>query len=256
MRADRRRRRNENLTCVWDDPYKIGLRGEGTEVARQGTVLIVEDEEAIRDLVAFHLEAAGFQVQQAVDGEEGLRMALETSPDLVLLDLMLPGLDGVAVLRAVRRQSRVPVVMLTARTEEADRVRGLELGADHYVGKPFSPRELVARVKAVLRRSDPPTERLAAGGVEIDLTAHRCFVDGRERELTLTEFGLLQALMERPGQVLTREMLLEKVWGYDYYGDARTVDVHVRHLREKVEAEPSHPRLIETVRGVGYRFSP
>ncbi len=225
-------------------------------VARQGTVLIVEDEEAIRELVAFHLETAGFRVQQAADGEEGLRLALEASPDLVVLDLMLPGLDGVSVLRALRRQSRVPVVMLTARTEEADRVRGLELGADDYVGKPFSPRELVARIRAVLRRTDPPTERLAAGGVEIDISAHRCFVEGLERELTLTEFGLLQALMERPGQVLTREMLLERVWGYDYYGDARTVDVHVRHLREKVEVEPSHPRLIETVRGVGYRFAP
>ncbi len=225
-------------------------------VARQGTVLIVEDEEAIRDLVAFHLETAGFQVIQAEDGEEGLRQALDAAPDLVLLDLMLPRLDGVALLRALRRQSRVPVIMLTARTEEADRVRGLELGADDYVGKPFSPRELVARVKAVLRRTDPPTDRLAAGGVEIDIAAHRCYVQGSERELTLTEFGLLQTLMERPGQVLTREMLLEKVWGYDYYGDARTVDVHVRHLREKVEAEPSRPRLIETVRGVGYRFAP
>ena len=225
-------------------------------MARQGTVLIVEDEEAIRDLVAFHLEAAGFWVRQAVDGEEGLREALENPPDLIILDLMLPGMDGVALLRALRRESRVPVVMLTARTEEADRVRGLELGADDYVGKPFSPRELVARVKAVLRRTEPPQERLESGSVAIDIAAHRCFVDGSERELTLTEFGLLLALMERPGQVLTREMLLEKVWGYDYYGDARTVDVHVRHLREKVEAEPSHPRLIETVRGVGYRFTP
>ena len=223
-------------------------------MARQGSVLIVEDEEAIRDLVAFHLEAAGFQVRQASDGVDGLRLALEEPPDLLLLDLMLPGLDGVALLRALRRESRVPVIMLTARTEEADRVRGLELGADDYVGKPFSPRELVARVKAVLRRTDPPGERLAAGGVEIDLSAHRCFVDGVERELTLTEFGILRMLMERPGQVLTREMLLEKVWGFDYYGDARTVDVHMRHLREKVEAEPSRPRLIETVRGVGYRF--
>ncbi len=223
-------------------------------MARQGSVLIVEDEEAIRDLVAFHLEAAGFQVRQASDGVDGLRLALEEPPDLLLLDLMLPGLDGVALLRALRRESRVPVIMLTARTEEADRVRGLELGADDYVGKPFSPRELVARVKAVLRRTDPPGERLAAGGVEIDLSAHRCFVDGVERELTLTEFGILRTLMERPGQVLTRELLLEKVWGFDYYGDARTVDVHMRHLREKVEAEPSRPRLIETVRGVGYRF--
>ena len=223
-------------------------------MARQGSVLIVEDEEAIRDLVAFHLEAAGFQVRQASDGVEGLRQALEEPPDLLLLDLMLPGLDGVALLRALRRESRVPVIMLTARTEEVDRVQGLELGADDYVGKPFSPRELVARVKAVLRRTDPPIERLAAGGVEIDLPAHRCFVEGSERELTLTEFGILRMLMERPGQVLTREMLLEKVWGFDYYGDARTVDVHVRHLREKVEAEPSRPRLIETVRGVGYRF--
>ena len=223
-------------------------------MARQGSVLIVEDEEAIRDLVAFHLEAAGFQVRQASDGVDGLRLALEEPPDLLLLDLMLPGLDGVALLRALRRESRVPVIMLTARTEEADRVRGLELGADDYVGKPFSPRELVARVKAVLRRTDPPIERLAAGGVEIDLSAHRCFVDGVERELTLTEFGILRTLMERPGQVLTRELLLEKVWGFDYYGDARTVDVHMRHLREKVEAEPSRPRLIETVRGVGYRF--
>jgi len=224
-------------------------------LARPPAVLIVEDEAAIRELVAFHLETAGFAVRQAGDGEQGLASALSDPPDLIVLDLMLPGMDGVALLQSLRKVSRVPVVMLTARAEEADRVRGLELGADDYVAKPFSPRELVARIRAVLRRAEPQSDHLSAGGVELDVTAHRCFVGGRERELTLTEFGILHTLMERPGQVLTREMLLEKVWGYDYFGDARTVDVHVRHLREKVEAEPSQPRLIETVRGVGYRFA-
>ncbi len=223
---------------------------------RRDRVLVVEDEDAIRELVAFHLEAAEFTVLQASDGEEGIALARSEEIQLVVLDLMLPKMDGVAVLREIRRQSRVPVIMLTARTEEADRVRGLELGADDYMGKPFSPRELVARVKAVLRRTEPPVDRLSANGVTLDLAAHRCYVDEREVALTLTEFGLLRTLMERPGQVLTRELLLEKVWGYDFYGDARTVDVHVRHLREKVEAEPSQPRLVETVRGVGYRFAP
>ncbi len=222
---------------------------------RRDRVLVVEDEDAIRELVAFHLEEAGHHVLHATDGEQAIAVARTEDLQLVVLDLMLPKMDGVAVLRELRRMGRVPVIMLTARTEEADRVRGLELGADDYMGKPFSPRELVARVKAVLRRTEPPVDSLQAGGVLLDLTAHRCFVGDREVSLTLTEFGLLQALMERPGQVLTRELLLEKVWGYDFYGDARTVDVHVRHLREKVEEEPSQPRLVETVRGVGYRFA-
>lgn len=222
---------------------------------RRDRVLVVEDEEAIRELVAFHLEEAGFTVVQAVDGEQAIALAREEELQLAVLDLMLPKVDGVAVLRELRRLGRLPVIMLTARTEEADRVRGLELGADDYMGKPFSPRELVARVKAVLRRAEPDAESLSAGGVTLDLAAHRCYVGEREIALTLTEFGLLHALMERPGQVLTREILLQKVWGYDFYGDARTVDVHVRHLREKVEEEPSRPRLVETVRGVGYRFA-
>ncbi len=222
---------------------------------RRDRVLVVEDEEAIRELVAFHLEEAGFTVVQAVDGEQAIALAREEELQLAVLDLMLPKVDGVAVLRELRKLGRLPVIMLTARTEEADRVRGLELGADDYMGKPFSPRELVARVKAVLRRSEPDAESISAGGVTLDLAAHRCYVAEREVALTLTEFGLLRALMERPGQVLTREILLQRVWGYDFYGDARTVDVHVRHLREKVEEEPSRPRLVETVRGVGYRFA-
>ncbi|EQD55690.1 two component transcriptional regulator, winged helix family, partial [mine drainage metagenome] len=165
--------------------------------------VVVEDEDAIRELVAFHLEAAGFAVAQAADGEAGVALAKTEEIQLVVLDLMLPKMDGVAVLREIRRHSRVPVIMLTARTEEADRVRGLELGADDYMGKPFSPRELIARVKAVLRRTDPPVDRLEVGGVVLDLTSHRCFVSDREVPLTLTEFGLLHTLMERPGQVLT-----------------------------------------------------
>jgi len=236
------------------DPAQVVQSG-GISVGRHDQVLVVEDEDAIRELVAYHLEAAGFTALQAADGEEALRIARAETPQLIVLDLMLPKLDGVSVLRELRRDSRVPVIMLTARTEEADRIRGLELGADDYIGKPFSPRELVARVKAVLRRTEPPVERIVVGPVELDLTAHRCFVQGREVVLTLTEFGLLRALMDRPGQVLTRELLLEKVWGYDFYGDARTVDVHVRHLREKVEEEPSQPQFVETVRGVGYRFA-
>lgn len=220
----------------------------------QGRILVVEDEGAIRELVAFHLEEAGYEVLQAATGEEGLALALSQDPQLLVLDLMLPGLDGTDVLRQLRRESRVPVVMLTARGEEADRVRGLELGADDYIVKPFSPRELVLRIRAVLRRSGSDTERIEHGGVVLDLLSHRCFVGEREVPLTLTEFGLLRALLEHPGQVLTRERLLERVWGFDFYGDARTVDVHIRHLREKIELNPSEPQLVETVRGVGYRF--
>lgn len=228
--------------------------GGGAGLQRRERILLVEDESAIRELVAFHLEEAGYETLQAASGERGLALALSEEPALVLLDLMLPGLDGSEMLRRLRRESRVPVIMVTARGEEADRVRGLELGADDYVVKPFSPRELVARVRAVLRRAAGDAEELALGPLRLDLLGHRCFVRDSEVALTLTEFGLLQALMEHPGQVLSREKLLERVWGYDYYGDARTVDVHVRHLREKIEENPSEPQFVETVRGVGYRF--
>lgn len=221
---------------------------------RRERILLVEDESAIRELVAFHLEEAGYEALQADSGERGLSVALSEEPALVLLDLMLPGLDGSEVLRRLRRESRVPVIMLTARGAEADRVRGLELGADDYIVKPFSPAELVARVRAVLRRAGGDAQEIAVGPLRLDLLGHRCFVRDREVALTLTEFGLLQALMEHPGQVLSRDRLLERVWGYDFYGDARTVDVHVRHLREKIEENASEPQFVETVRGVGYRF--
>lgn len=217
------------------------------------TVLVVDDEPAIRELVRFTLEREGFRVRLAGDGWEALEAARREAPDLVVLDLMLPGLSGEDVCRALRAEMDVPVLMLTARKEESDRVSGLELGADDYVTKPFSPRELAARVRAILRR----TRSREAGGGEglvVDVERRRVTLDGRPVDLTYTEFELLRTLRAYPGRVFSREDLLSRVWGQDFYGDTRTVDVHIRHLREKLGEDPARPRFIETVRGVGYRF--
>ncbi|SRR5450759_431685 len=226
---------------------------------RQEKILVVDDEEHIIELVELYLEKEGYRVTSALDGDAAVEKFLSEKPDLLVLDIMLPGKDGLEVLREIRKTSQVPVIMLTARESEVDKVVGLELGADDYLTKPFSPRELVARVKAVLRRSKPPAEEaeelLERRGLTMDSRRRRVEVDGvGEVELTAKEFDLLHVLASNPGIVLTRDRLMEKVWGYEYVGDTRTVDVYIRHLREKLADNAESPRFIETVRGVGYRF--
>jgi two-component system response regulator MtrA len=219
-------------------------------------LLLVEDDPSIRETTALGLANAGFRVTTAADGREALDRFREERPDLVVLDLMLPELDGYEVCRELRRTSRVPIVMLSARSDTVDVVVGLELGADDYVTKPFELPELVARVRAALRRAAAATgdERIVAGDLEIDPEGFRATKGGSELDLTATEFRLLLVLARRPGQVFTRELLLELVWNYEYLGDSRLVDVAVQRLRAKIEDDPSHPALITTVRGVGYRF--
>lgn len=217
-------------------------------------ILVIDDEPGIIKLITAYLKPEGYEVLTASDGESGLKAARAFKPDLVLLDVMLPGLDGIELLARLRRESDVYVILLTARTEETDKVVGLTIGADDYVTKPFSPRELVARIKAALRRikgaSSPAGEVLSFRHVRIDTGARTVSVDDRPVELTAIEFDLLRAIAENRGRVLTREQLLEKVWGGDYYGEMRVVDVHLGHVRQKLGVEG----LIATVRGVGYRF--
>ncbi|AGL01047.1 response regulator transcription factor [Desulfoscipio gibsoniae] len=224
-------------------------------------VLVVDDEESIVRLVTFNLEKEGFHTLVANNGNEALSKIHAEQPDLVILDLMLPGLDGLEVCRLVRREGLpVAVIMLTAKDQEIDRVLGLELGADDYITKPFSPRELVARVKAVLRRTSTreeirqPSERIKIGTLNIDSERHEVKVNGKQVELTPKEFELLEFLARNAGKVMTRDVLLNHIWDYTYDGDTRIVDVHVSHLREKIEANPKSPVYIKTVRGVGYKF--
>lgn len=218
-------------------------------------ILLVEDDASIREITKLGLEAAGFSVETAADGDDGLNRFRHSRPDLVLLDVMLPKRDGFEVCRAIRAESAVPVVMLTARTDTVDVVVGLESGADDYVTKPFEMPVLVARLRAALRRArhDEQSETITLGDVSIDVLGHQAARDGEDLQLTPTEFRLLVELAQRPGQVFTRELLLEQVWGYGYLGDSRLVDVAVQRLRSKIERDPSAPELIETVRGVGYR---
>lgn len=220
-------------------------------------ILLVEDDPSIREVTALGLHAAGFTVTTAADGVEGVERWRAESPDLVLLDVMLPRLDGHEVLRAIRREATTPVVMLTARADTIDVVVGLESGADDYVRKPFEMPELVARVRAALRRRGAETtdeaESVVLGPVRIDAGGRTATLDGRELGLTRTEFDLLLELARQPGRVLTREALLDRVWGYDFLGDSRLVDVAIGRLRAKVEADPAKPSLIVTVRGVGYK---
>lgn len=220
-------------------------------------LLVVDDERPIAEILQFNLERAGYQVSVAFNGSEALARFEEEQPHLVILDIMLPQMDGWEVCQAIRRKSSVPILMLTARDGEQEKVQGLELGADDYVVKPFSPREIVARVRALLRRSQGTTEILRDGSIEqgelrIEMSTHEVFKRGKKLDLTVREYELLLYLMLRPGQVFTRETLLEEVWGYEYYGDIRTVDVTVRRLREKIEDEPSNPQYLVTRRGVGY----
>jgi DNA-binding response OmpR family regulator len=219
-------------------------------------VLLVEDDASIREVAAMGLKQAGFRVTTAVDGRDGLMRALHDPVDVVILDVMLPSLDGFEVCREIRKQSRVPILMLTARNDTVDVVVGLESGADDYLTKPFEMPELVARVRAVLRRStsQPEETTVNVGGLELDPASFIARKEGHELSLTATEFRLLLEMARRPGQVFTREMLLDRVWNYDYLGDSRLVDVAIQRLRAKVEDDPAHPRLITTVRGVGYRL--
>ena len=219
-------------------------------------LLLVEDDASIREIVAIGLTAAGFRPVTATDGRDGLARARDGGFDAVILDVMLPSLDGFEVCREIRKFSRVPVVMLTARTDLVDVVVGLESGADDYVKKPFELPELIARLRAVLRRTAVPAEAapILAGPLEIDPAAFTVRKEGAEIALTATEFRLLVELAKRPGQVFTRELLLQRVWDYDYVGDSHLVDVAIGRLRAKVEDDPAHPALIKTVRGVGYRL--
>lgn len=222
-------------------------------------VLVVDDDPTVAEVVAGYLDRAGFTVDRAADGPRALELAAAVRPDLVVLDLMLPGMDGLEVCRRLRADGPVPVIMLTARGDEEDRILGLEVGADDYVTKPFSPRELVLRVGSVLRRAharsaDPrPAPLLRAGGLVLDPAARRATKDGAELALTLREFDLLSFLLRHPGRACSREELMHEVWGWEF-GDVSTVTVHVRRLRGKVEDDPARPRLIRTVWGVGYRF--
>lgn len=223
-------------------------------------VLVVEDEETLRFTLQHNLKREGYEVLTASRGDDGLRLAREQSPDLILLDLMLPGVDGMQVCRLLRRDTQVPIIMLTALGGEGDRVAGLDQGADDYIAKPFGMRELMARVRALLRRSGPRAEPdagpslIVSSGLEIDRERHEVRKHGVVMRMKPKEFELLLFFAERPGRVFTREQILDEVWGYDFYGGPRTVDVHVRWLRQKIEESPSEPVRLKTVRGSGYLY--
>jgi len=224
-------------------------------------VLIVEDEVSFSDALSFMLRKEGFEVSVAADGNTGLEIFSRQGADIVLLDVMLPGISGTEVCRQLRQVSKVPIIMLTAKDGEIDKVVGLELGADDYVTKPFSSRELVARVRAVLRRqsaiaeTDPGASELKSGPVVMDVDRHTVFVNGEEVKLPLKEFELLELLLRNAGRVLTRTQLIDRIWGSNYVGDTKTLDVHVKRIRSKIEPDPAHPRYLETVRGLGYKFN-
>ena len=221
-------------------------------------VLVVEDEESFSDALSYMLRREGYEVEIAATGPDALTAFDRAGADLVLLDLMLPGLPGTEVCRELRNRSKVPIIMVTARDTEVDKVVGLELGADDYVTKPFSSRELIARVRAVLRRGGEPdelfTNTVEAGPVRMDVERHTVSVDGRAVTMPLKEFDLLELLLRNSGRVLTRGQLIDRVWGADYVGDTKTLDVHVKRLRAKIEPDPGSPKYLVTVRGLGYKF--
>lgn len=230
------------------------------------TILIVDDEKTIVDMLVINLQKEGYNTLEANDGEEAVRIALEQKPNLVLLDIMLPKMDGLAVCKRIRQSLDIPILMISAKDEEIDKILGLELGADDYITKPFSVRELMARVKANLRKAEITSKSannkdqeskdesnvITVGDLSLDLNKFEVKVRGEVMDLTLREFEVLKYLANQPGQVVTREVLLEKVWGYEYYGDIRTVDVTVRRIREKIEKDTSNPKILITKRGVGY----
>ena len=231
------------------------------------TILIVDDEKTIVDMLVYNLQKEGYNTLEAGDGEQGISIALEKRPDLVLLDIMLPKMDGLAVCKRIRQSLNIPILMISAKDEEIDKILGLELGADDYITKPFSVRELMARVKANLRKAEITKKStqivqhkiqeenestIVVGDLSLDLNKFEVKVRGEVIDLTLREFEVIKYLANQPGQVVTRETLLEKVWGYEYYGDIRTVDVTVRRIREKIEKDTSNPKILITKRGVGY----
>ncbi|WP_026889154.1 winged helix-turn-helix domain-containing protein [Clostridium beijerinckii] len=226
-------------------------------------ILIVDDEEHIVELLHFNLLNAGYEVLSANNGIDAVKIAKSEKPSLLLLDLMLPGMDGFDVCKEIKRDAemkKTSIIMLTAKGEELDKILGLELGADDYITKPFSVRELLARVKAVLRRTSSFNETeddvYNSENLKVDFERHEVYVNDRKVDLTLKEFELLQILIKNKGRILKRETLLDKIWGYEYIGETRTVDVHIRYLRKKIEEDDKNPRFIETIRGVGYRFNP
>ena len=225
-------------------------------------ILVVDDEEHIAELISYNLTSNGYKVITANNGNDAVKLAVEEKPNLILLDLMIPGKDGYDVCKDVRSNSEIrntPIIMLTAKSEELDKILGLELGADDYITKPFSVRELLARVKAVLRRfsiSEPESNVLVFGNLTADFDKREILVNDKKLDLTLKEFELLEILIRNKGKILTRDILLDKIWGYEYIGETRTVDVHIRYLRKKIEADDKNPKFIETIRGVGYRFNP
>ncbi len=223
------------------------------------SVLVVEDEQSLREPLVYILQREGFDVLEAVDGPSALTQWQNNSPDLILLDLMLPGMSGVDVCREIRTKSTVPIIMVTAKDSEVDKVVGLEIGADDYVVKPYSTRELLARIKAVLRRGAFPDSNetrsvLEAGPVRLDNERHAVTVNGQPVTLPLKEFELLEYLMDNTNRVLTRGQIIDRVWGSNYYGDTKTLDVHIKRIRGKIEPDPANPKLIMTVRGLGYKF--
>ena len=223
------------------------------------SVLVVEDEQSLREPLVYILQREGFDVLEAVDGPSALLQWQNNSPDLILLDLMLPGMSGVDVCREIRTRSSVPIIMVTAKDSEVDKVVGLEIGADDYVVKPYSTRELLARIKAVLRRgvvqdSNETRSVLEAGPVRLDTERHAVTVNGQPVTLPLKEFELLEYLMDNTNRVLTRGQIIDRVWGSNYYGDTKTLDVHVKRIRSKIEPDPANPKFIMTVRGLGYKF--
>lgn len=223
----------------------------------KGRILVVDDDPALAEMLGIVLHNEGLEVTHCADGSTAVQAFRDSKPDVVLLDVMLPGIDGVEVCRRIRAEAVTPIIMLTARTDTVDVVLGLESGADDYVNKPFKPQELVARVRARLRRGDDPEpERLTIADIEIDVAGHRVTRSGKPISLTPLEFDLLVALARKPWQVFTREVLLEQVWGYRHAGDTRLVNVHVQRLRSKIEVDPEHPEVVLTVRGVGYKAGP
>lgn len=222
-------------------------------------ILIVDDEEHIRELLKYNLEKNNYKCITAEDGLEALKIAKDQRPRLILLDLMLPKLDGYEVCKAIRKDneiSSIPIIILSAKDEEFDKILGLELGADDYITKPFSVREVLARVKAILRRTNlqPIQKSYTFGNLTIDFEKHLVYKNDEKIELTLKEFELVEILIKNKGRVMTRDLLLDKIWGYEFVGETRTVDVHIRHLRQKIEDDDKNPKFIETIRGIGYRF--
>ncbi|MGG7163628.1 response regulator [Clostridium ihumii] len=223
-------------------------------------ILVVDDEEHIVELIKFNLEKEGCTVFTANSGDVALKIAKDKMPDLILLDLMLPGIDGLEVCKLIRKDeniSEIPIIMITAKSEEIDKIVGLEIGADDYITKPFSVREMVARVKAIMRRTSNKKEvnNFSFDNIYINFDKHEVKRDGEKIELTLKEFELLEILIKNEGKVVTREFLLDKIWGYEYIGETRTVDVHIRHLRQKIESDDKNPIYIQTIRGIGYKFN-